>query len=100
VEDVKTVQMTIDEDLIAEVDRAAAAQGKNRSAFTRDALRAALAGARVRELEERHRLGYQRQPVQPGELDDWEAEQVWPPHPLDPLPTLRGEGDAPSPPPR
>ena len=77
-EDVKTVQMTIDEDLIAEVDRAAAAQGKNRSAFTRDALRAALASARVRELEERHRLGYQRQPAQPGELDDWEAEQVWP----------------------
>ena len=68
------MQMTIDEDLIAEVDRAAAAQGKNRSAFTREALRAALASARVRELEERHRLAYQRQPVQPGELDDWEAE--------------------------
>jgi metal-responsive CopG/Arc/MetJ family transcriptional regulator len=78
VEDVKTVQMTIDEDLVTEVDRAAAAEGKSRSAFTRDALRAALTSARVRELEERHRLGYQRQPVQPGELDGWEAEQVWP----------------------
>jgi metal-responsive CopG/Arc/MetJ family transcriptional regulator len=74
----KTVQMTIDEDLVAEVDRAAAAQGKSRSAFTRDALRAALASARERELEERHRLGYQRHPVKPGEFGDWEAEQVWP----------------------
>jgi len=70
--------MTLDEDLVAEVDRAAVAQGKSRSAFTRDALRAALAGAQERELEERHRLGYQRQPVAPGEFGDWEAEQVWP----------------------
>jgi len=74
----KTVQMTIDEDLIAEVDRMALEQGKSRSAFTRDALRAALASARERELEVRHRLGYQRQPVAPGEFGDWEAEQVWP----------------------
>jgi len=72
------VQMTIDEDLVAEVDQVATAQGKSRSAFTRDALRAALASARERELEERHRLGYQRHPVAPGEFGDWEAEQVWP----------------------
>ncbi|HVR09734.1 MAG TPA: ribbon-helix-helix protein, CopG family [Thermoanaerobaculia bacterium] len=70
--------MTIDEDLIAEVDAVAAAQGRSRSAFTRDALRAALAGARDHELEERHRLGYQRHPVKPGEFADWEDEQVWP----------------------
>jgi metal-responsive CopG/Arc/MetJ family transcriptional regulator len=74
----KTVQMTLDEDLVAEVDRAALKQGRSRSAFTRDALRAALASARERELEERHRLGYQRQPAAPGEFSGWEAEQVWP----------------------
>ncbi|MBV8202095.1 MAG: ribbon-helix-helix protein, CopG family [Acidobacteria bacterium] len=74
----KTVQMTIDEELIAEVDRAAAAQGKSRSAFIREALRAALAGAQERELEEQHRLAYQRQPVALDELGAWEAEQVWP----------------------
>jgi metal-responsive CopG/Arc/MetJ family transcriptional regulator len=78
----RTVQMTLDPDLIEEVDRAAAAQGKNRSAFTRDALRAALAVARERELEEQHRLAYQRQPWRAGEIeedwDDWEPEQVWP----------------------
>jgi metal-responsive CopG/Arc/MetJ family transcriptional regulator len=74
----KTVQMTLDEELVAEVDRAAAAKGKSRSAFTREALRAALASDRERELERQHRLGYERQPVQPEEFDDWEAEQVWP----------------------
>jgi metal-responsive CopG/Arc/MetJ family transcriptional regulator len=74
----KTVQMTLDEELVAEVDRAAAAKGKSRSAFTRDALRAALASEHERQLEHQHRLGYERQPVKPGEFDDWEAEQVWP----------------------
>ena len=75
---VKTVQMTLDEELVAEVDRAAAAKGKSRSAFARDALRAALESDRERELERQHRLGYERQPVEPGEFDDWEAEQIWP----------------------
>lgn len=74
----KTVQMTLDESLVEQVDRAAQTQGTTRSAFTRDALRAALADLRERELEQRHRAGYERLPVQPGELGDWEAEQAWP----------------------
>jgi metal-responsive CopG/Arc/MetJ family transcriptional regulator len=73
----KTVQMTIDEGLIAEVDRVAAAQGKSRSAFTREALRTALASANERQLEEQHRLGYQRQPVEPGEFGDWGDDEAW-----------------------
>jgi metal-responsive CopG/Arc/MetJ family transcriptional regulator len=75
---VKTVQMTLDEDLVTEVDRAAAAQGKSRSAFTRDALRAALENARERELERQHRQGYERQPVSPGEFGDWGHDPAWP----------------------
>jgi metal-responsive CopG/Arc/MetJ family transcriptional regulator len=70
--------MTLDEELVDEVDRAAAAQGKSRSAFTREALRAALQRASERELERRHRLGYERRPVGPGEFSDWDAEQAWP----------------------
>jgi metal-responsive CopG/Arc/MetJ family transcriptional regulator len=73
----KTVQMTLDDVLVEEVDRAATHLGTTRSAFTRDALRAALTNLKERELERRHRAGYERQPVKPGELDDWEAEQVW-----------------------
>jgi metal-responsive CopG/Arc/MetJ family transcriptional regulator len=74
----KTVQMTLDEALVEDVDRAATALGTTRSAFTRDALRTALARLRRQELEERHRAGYERQPVQPGEFSDWNDDQVWP----------------------
>ena len=74
----KTVQMTLDEDLVASVDRVARRLGKSRSAFTREALREALARLRARSLEEKHRAGYAGKPVRRGEFSPWEAEQVWP----------------------
>ncbi|MCI0413720.1 ribbon-helix-helix domain-containing protein [bacterium] len=73
----KTVQMTLDEDLIAKVDKAAKKQGTSRSAFTRKALLAALQRIQTEELERRHREGYRRKPVKEGEFDIWESEQVW-----------------------
>ncbi len=73
----QTVQMTLDEDLVTEVDAAVTKLGTSRSAFARDALRQALAGLREHELEQRHREGYRRHPVHPGELSDWEDEQIW-----------------------
>lgn len=73
----KTVQMTLDEDLIAMVDRQARKLGTTRSGFTRQALRAALEEARIKELEHKHREGYKRKPVKRGEFDSWEKEQVW-----------------------
>lgn len=73
----KTVQMTLDEELVADVDTAVARLGTTRSAFTRQALRASLEHLRERELERRHKAGYRRHPVQQDELDDWEDEQVW-----------------------
>jgi metal-responsive CopG/Arc/MetJ family transcriptional regulator len=73
----KAIQMTLDEDLVAEVDRLVHKLKTTRSAFARDALRDALARHRVRELERKHRLGYQRQPVKSGEFDVWETEQRW-----------------------
>ncbi len=73
----KTVQMTLDEDLIASVDKVAKRLGTTRSAFTRQALKTALKEARMIELERRHREGYKRKPVKCGEFSDWETEQVW-----------------------
>ena len=73
----RTVQMTLDEDLVGAVDRAARKLGTTRSAFTRDALRRALIALRDRELERRHRAGYERHPVKPGEFSIWEDEQAW-----------------------
>lgn len=74
----RTVQMTLDPELVAAVDETARRLRTTRSAFTRDALAAALARVREEELEQRHRAGYLSAPVRPGELDGWDDEQVWP----------------------
>lgn len=74
----KTVQMTLDESLVREVDKAAKRLGTTRSAFARKALREALKQLGTRELEKKHREGYARHPVTPRELAVWEGEQVWP----------------------
>ncbi len=70
--------MTLDEQLVDEVDRAARKLRKSRSAFARDALRAALSRLSTAEKERRHREGYKGKPVTKGEFDDWTTEQVWP----------------------
>jgi metal-responsive CopG/Arc/MetJ family transcriptional regulator len=73
----KTIQMTIDESLLQEVDSTSAQLGINRSAFIREALRQAMERFRTAELERKHAAGYARRPVEPGEFDVWQAEQAW-----------------------
>ncbi|MEM7481810.1 MAG: ribbon-helix-helix domain-containing protein [Acidobacteriota bacterium] len=73
----RTVQITLDEELVQEVDRAVEKLGTSRSGFTRAALREALLAIERERLERRHRLGYERHPVVKGEFDGWEEEQVW-----------------------
>lgn len=73
----RTVQMTLDEDLVAAVDRAAKKIGATRSEFTRLALREALLRLRTAEAEERHRRGYAQKPVGKREFDIWHDEQSW-----------------------
>jgi metal-responsive CopG/Arc/MetJ family transcriptional regulator len=74
----RTVQMTLDEDLVEKVDRAAKKLGTSRSAFARRALQDALRRLQLRQLEEKHRRGYEARPARRGEFDVWESEQVWP----------------------
>ena len=74
----RTVQMTLDPELVARVDEAARRLGTTRSGFTREALAEALARLREEELERRHRQGYLDAPIAAGEVDGWEDEQVWP----------------------
>ena len=69
--------MTLDDELVAAVDRVAKRLNTTRSSFTRDALRAALDRVRVRELEDKHREGYRRKPAKKSEFAIWEREQVW-----------------------
>ena len=73
----KTVQMTLDEELVEAVDRVAAKMHLNRSAFTRNALRTALQCYQQDELARRHRLGYEKAPVAAEEFSVWEDEQAW-----------------------
>lgn len=73
----KTIQMTIDEELLDQVDATSSELGMNRSAFIRQALCQAMDLRRVAQLERQHAAGYARHPVEPGEFDAWENEQQW-----------------------
>lgn len=73
----KTIQMTIDEPLLEEVDHLITTLNTTRSAFIRDALQAALRRYMIATLEEQHAQGYARRPVEPGEFDMWATEQAW-----------------------
>ena len=72
----RTVQITLDERLVARVDRAARKLGTTRSGFTRKALLDALSRLATFEKERRHRRGYEARPVRRGEFDDWASEQM------------------------
>ncbi len=69
--------MTLDEDLVAAVDQVSEELKTSRSAFTRQALRDALAKYKRRQLEKRHRQGYEKHPMVAEEFGVWETEQVW-----------------------
>lgn len=73
----KTIQMTLDHDLISELDLIVKESGTNRSAFTRDALRKALTHYHEKKLLEKHRKGYLKHPVTAEEFSVWEDEQAW-----------------------
>jgi metal-responsive CopG/Arc/MetJ family transcriptional regulator len=73
----KTVQMTLDETLVAAVDVAARRLKTTRSAFTRQALQVALDLLRTEDKERRHRAGYAKKPASPRDLGRWDREQAW-----------------------
>ena len=73
----KTIRMTIDEPLLIQVDQAIQALNTTRSAFIREAILLALRQQKIRKLEQQQAVGYARHPVEPGEFDIWEPEQVW-----------------------
>ena len=73
----RTIQMTLDDDLVKKVDAIATELNTTRSAFTRDALREAVRQYNIRRLELRHRQGYEVHPVNQEEFSVWEDEQNW-----------------------
>ena len=73
----RTIQMTLDDELVKEVDRVAKLLHTSRSAFTRKALRIALSRYNLEQLERQHQKGYERHPVNTDEFSVWESEQAW-----------------------
>ena len=73
----RTIQMTLDDELVKKVDIIASELNMTRSAFTRDALREAVRQYNIRRLELKHRKGYTAHPVNQEEFSVWENEQNW-----------------------
>jgi metal-responsive CopG/Arc/MetJ family transcriptional regulator len=73
----KTIQITLDDDLLQKVDQATHSQRIARSQFIRNALENTLHQLAVADLEQKQAEGYRRFPVESGEFDVWEAEQSW-----------------------
>lgn len=73
----RTIQMTLDDDLVESVDRIIKELKTTRSAFARQALRDAINRFYIRRLEEKHCRGYEQHPVSKSEFSVWEEEQDW-----------------------
>ncbi len=73
----KTIQMTIDESLLKQVDQTVKELQTTRSAFIRQALLQAMRQFQLLRLEERDAAGYQIKPVQASETNEWLSEQDW-----------------------
>ena len=73
----KTIQMTIDESLLQQVDQTVQDLKTTRSAFIRLALEQALRKYQLRRLEERDEMGYRAVPADSNESDEWTPEQAW-----------------------
>lgn len=73
----RTIQMTLDNDLVEAVDRLVKKLKTTRSAFARKALREAIKQVNVKSFENKHKRGYERYPVGKAEFSVWESEQEW-----------------------
>ena len=73
----RTIQMTLDDAIVADVDKVVRQLKTTRSAFARKALRDAVRQITIAALEKKHKQGYERYPVDKTEFGVWESEQKW-----------------------
>ena len=73
-----TIQVILEPELLKAADRVAKSAKINRSALVREALRAHIKRITIREMEERERRAYEKQPQQPDEWEPWLNVAVWP----------------------
>lgn len=72
------VPIVLGKKLLRELDQLARRTRRNRSAVVREALREHLRELQIREMEERDRQSYIKQPQDMAEVLFWEGEAVWP----------------------
>ena len=65
----KTIQMTLDENLLSNVDKIVRKLNTTRSAFTRKALKEAIKKIHTRQIEIQHFKGYKKQQVKNDEIN-------------------------------
>jgi len=73
----RTIQMTLDDALVNDVDNVVKRLKTTRSAFTRRALKEAIRQENITLLEKKHKMGYECFPSATFEFSVWEAEQEW-----------------------
>ena len=73
----RTMELQISETLFQRIEQAARLAELSTTEFTQQLLRRSLREWTTAELEQQEIDAYKRQPVQPGEFDVWEDEQVW-----------------------
>ena len=75
----KTIQITIDPDLLHKIDNDEESMKKGRSAFLRRAVRFYFEQKRLKSISDKYRSGYAQGLAKDDDLTIWEDEQVWPP---------------------
>jgi metal-responsive CopG/Arc/MetJ family transcriptional regulator len=75
----KTIQITIDPELLHLINHDEESMKKGRSAILRQAVRYYLEHKRLKSISEKYRSGYSRALAKDDDLTIWEDEQVWPP---------------------
>lgn len=73
----ETIQLTIDETLMAEVQQATSALQMTPSDFMTVALERALQQREIIAKERRDAQGYLDHPQEPEEIEEWQSEQDW-----------------------
>lgn len=71
----KTIQITLPQDLLVRIDQTVAELNTNRSAFARRAFEDALFRLQIAQMERQDAEGYAHQPEDPDEIALWESIQ-------------------------
>ncbi len=69
--------MALDDELVDAVDKVVKKLKTTRSAFTHQALHNVITKANIKQMESKHKKGYEKKPVSKSEFTIWESEQEW-----------------------